>query len=86
MDLERAQHYRMKAQHYRESAAAEPDPIRRDIFELLAATLERLAAAYRRLNPQAVEAPSDSERQTMVGNDLSMRSVATRRTPPKDIK
>ena len=41
--------YREKAQHYRASAAATTDPSRREAFELLADTFERLAADYERI-------------------------------------
>jgi hypothetical protein len=46
---ETAGQYRVKAQHYRSSAAAEKDPNRREAFELLADTFDRLAAAYERI-------------------------------------
>ena len=48
-DLGSAEHYRVKAQNYRASAAIETDRNRGEVFELLAATFERLAAAYERI-------------------------------------
>jgi hypothetical protein len=46
-----AEQYRKKAEAYRASAAAETDPGRREAFELLADTFDRLAAAYARIKP-----------------------------------
>jgi hypothetical protein len=46
-----AERYRQKAEAYRASAAVETDPGRREAFELLADTFERLAAAYARIKP-----------------------------------
>jgi len=48
-DLGSAEHYRAKAENYRASAAVETDRNRCEVFELLAANLERLAAAYERI-------------------------------------
>ena len=41
--------YRLKAKHYRTSASLESDPNRRDAYEALAETFERLAADYERI-------------------------------------
>ena len=46
-----AEQYRKKAEAYRASAASEKDPGRREAFELLADTFDRLAAAYARIKP-----------------------------------
>jgi hypothetical protein len=46
-----AEQYRQKAQSYRAAAAVETDPGRREAFELLADTFDRLAAAYARIKP-----------------------------------
>jgi hypothetical protein len=46
-----AKQYRQKADSYRAAAAAETDPGRREAFELLADTFDRLAAAYARIKP-----------------------------------
>ena len=73
-DLGRAEHYRVKDQNYRASAAVEPDRNRREVFELLAVTFERLAAAYERIKSQAVDAARDSERQKVARTHLSIRS------------
>jgi len=41
--------YRLKAKHYRDSAGIESDHTRREAFELLADTFDRLAADYDRI-------------------------------------
>jgi hypothetical protein len=46
-----AAQYRQKADAYRAAAAVETDPGRREAFELLADTFDRLAAAYARIKP-----------------------------------
>ena len=46
-----AEQYRHKAESYRAAASGETDPGRREAFELLADTFERLAAAYARIEP-----------------------------------
>jgi hypothetical protein len=46
-----AEQYRQKAQAYRTAATVETDPGRREAFELLADTFDRLAAAYARIKP-----------------------------------
>jgi hypothetical protein len=43
-----AEQYRLKARNYRASASAERDWNRREAFELLADTFDRLAADYER--------------------------------------
>jgi hypothetical protein len=48
-DLDRAEHYRLKAQDCRATAAVETDPSRCEAFELLAANFERLAVSYERI-------------------------------------
>jgi hypothetical protein len=46
---ETAGQYRLKAKHYRSSASTESDPNRREAYEALADTFERLAADYERI-------------------------------------
>ena len=46
---ETAGEYRLKAKHYRDAASIESDPSRREAFELLADTFDRLAADYERI-------------------------------------
>ena len=41
--------YRLKAKHYRRAADIEIEPNRRDAYETLADTFERLAADYERI-------------------------------------
>lgn len=41
--------YRVKAKHYRAAADLESDPNRREAYELLADTFDRLAADYDRI-------------------------------------
>ena len=41
--------YRLKAKHYRTAADLESDPSRREAYELLADTFDRLAADYDRI-------------------------------------
>jgi len=48
---EMAEQYRRKAEAYRASAATETDPGRKEAFELLADTFDRLAAAYAKIKP-----------------------------------
>jgi hypothetical protein len=60
----------VKAQNYRASAAVETDQNRCEVFELLAANLERLAAAYERIGSSS----SFIKQRTAEGGDSFCRS------------